>query len=347
MNAASSVLEKALVEPEQFDLVQLIRVLNRHFAQSEHPFELVVEADPMPNNKAGSVSAFELVGQKAIIASSKTSLTSGYSVVPNYIYEELLNAFHDEQYALNDFLNMFNDRYFKIYVRTVEKCHLLLTDELDRYAKSTEYRRNRQQRQQIQLSNCLAQLSALPDEANNKKWLGYSLVLGSANRSLPDLQRVLSDYFSLKVSIESGQLNKYKLEQESWTRLGAANSVENQFNTTRSLQQNTQLGRGFLLGKRCWLPEQRINITVEAESRSQLKFLIEDNAWYLELTQMTRCYLRDKTEIALNLKAPDNWFERIQLSEDIEKTVRLGRGFHLKNSQQNKPVVYLLHLVKD
>ncbi|MCJ8295621.1 MAG: type VI secretion system baseplate subunit TssG [Colwellia sp.] len=342
-----SLIEQALKEPEDFDLVQLVRVLNRHFAKVAKPFELIIEADPMPNNIAAEISHFDLVGQQAIISSSKTSLTSGYSVVPTYIYEELLTAFHDEQYALADFLNIFNDRYFKLYVRTVEKTHLLLTDEIDRYINSASFQQKHHKKSQVQLASCLAQLSALPDELEAKNWLGYSMILGSPNRSLDDLQQVLADYFSLKVSINSGQLNKYKLDQENWTRLGAKKPLNNQRANGQLLPQNNQLGRGFLLGQRCWLSKQRVNITLEAKSQQQLTFLVDDSAWSRELASMTRSYLRDKTEIAIYLKAPDSWFHNIQLSVDIEKTVRLGRGFHLKNSQQNKPVVYLNHLVKD
>ncbi|MCJ8318841.1 MAG: type VI secretion system baseplate subunit TssG [Colwellia sp.] len=342
----SPLLDQALSEPELFDLVPLIRILNRHFAESPKPFELVIEADPMPNNIATEISDFELIDQKAIISSSKTSLTSGYSVVPVYIYEELLTAFHNEQYALTDFLNIFNERYFKLYVRTVQKTHLILTDEIDRYFNSASFQKKYHRRQQVQLTTCLAQLTALPDEPENKNWLGYSMMLGSPNRSLDDLQQVLADYFSLKVTINSGQLNKFKLDQENWTRLGKKNSINGRLNAGCT-QQNNQLGRGFLLGQCCWLSKQRINITITAKSKEQLNFLNDDTAWLRELAHMTRCYLRDKTEIAIYLKAPDSWFKRIQISVDTEKTARLGRGFHLKNSQQNKPVVYLIHLVKD
>ena len=347
MMQQASLIEQVQEYPENFDLVQLVRVLNRHFSKVSKPFELIIEADPMPNNIAAEISDFNLVGQKAIISSSKTSLTSGYSVVPIYIYEELLTAFHEEQYALADFLNIFNDRYFKLYVRTVEKTHLLLTDEIDRYLNSTSFQQKNHKKAQVQLASCLAQLSALPDEVEVKNWLGYSMILGSPHRSLDDLQQVVADYFSLKVSINSGQLNKYKLDQESWTRLGVKKSLNNQDINGKFSEQNNQLGRGFLLGQRCWLSKKRVNITLEAESQEQLKLLVNDSAWSRELANMTRSYLRDKTEIAIYLKAPDSWFHSIQLSVDIEKTVRLGRGFHLKNSQQNKPVVYLNHLVKD
>jgi len=343
----ASLIEQVQKAPEDFDLVQLVRVLNRHFSKVAQPFELIIEADPMPNNIEAEISDFDLIGQKAIISSSKTSLTSGYSVVPIYIYEELLTAFHDERYALADFLNIFNDRYFKLYVRTVEKTHLLLTDEIDRYLNSATFQQKHHKKSQVQLASCLAQLSALPDDLAVKNWLGYSLILGSPNRSLDDLQQVIADYFSLKVSIDSGQLNKYKLDQENWTRLGAKKSLNNQIGNGQILQQNNQLGRGFLLGQRCWLSKQRVNITLEAKSQEHLKFLVDETAWSRELASMTRSYLRDKTEIAIYLKAPDSWFQSIQLSTDIEKTVRLGRGFHLQNSQQNKPVVYLNHLVKD
>jgi len=343
----ASLIEQVRKAPEDFDLIQLVRVLNRHFSKVSQPFELIIEADPMPNNIEAEISDFDLIGQKAIISSSKTSLTSGYSVVPIYIYEELLTAFHDERYALADFLNIFNDRYFKLYIRTVEKTHLLLTDEIDRYFNSATFQQKHHKKSQVQLASCLAQLSALPDELAVNRWLGYSLILGSPNRSLDDLQQVIADYFLLKVSIDSGQLNKYKLEQENWTRLGAKKSLNNHKIDGQVSQQNNQLGRGFLLGQRCWLSKKRVNITLEAKSQEHLKFLVDETAWSRELASMTRSYLRDKTEIAIYLKAPDSWFQSIQLSADIEKTVRLGRGFHLQNSQQNKPVVYLNHLVKD
>jgi predicted component of type VI protein secretion system len=347
MMQQSSLIDRVQQDPESFDLVQLVRVLNRHFSKIAEPFELVIEADPMPNNISTEISDFDLIGQKAIISSSKTSLTSGYSVVPIYIYEELLTAFHEEQYALADFLNIFNDRYFKLYVRTVEQTHLLLTDEIDRYLNSTSFQQKHQKKAQVQLANCLAQLSALPDELDVKNWLGYSLKLGSPNRSLDDLQQVLSDYFSLMVTVDSGQLNKYKLDKENWTRLGRVSSMNNQGSNDRFLQQNNQLGRGFLLGQRCWLSKKRINITLEANSQEKLRFLVDDTAWSRELAHMTRSYLRDKTEIAIYLKAPSKWFQSIKISVDTEKTVRLGRSFQLNNLQQNKPVVYLNHLVKD
>lgn len=343
----ASLIEQIHKAPEDFDLVQLVRVLNCHFSKIAKPFELIIEADAMPNNIEAEISDFDLIGEKAIISSTKTSLTSGYSVVPIYIYEELLTAFHDEQFALADFLNIFNDRYFKLYVRTVEKTHLLLTDEIDRYLNSASFQQKYHKKSQVQLASCLAQLSALPDENAVKNWLGYSLILGSPNRSLDDLQQVLADYFSLKVSVDSGQLNKYKLDQENLTRLGVKKSLNDRKANGQCFQQNNQLGRGFLLGQRCWLSNKRVNITLEAKSQEQLSFLADDSAWSRELASMTRSYLRDKTEIAIYLRAPVSWFQNIQLSLDIEKTVRLGRGFHLKNSQQNKPVVYLNHLVKD
>ena len=334
-----SLIQQAQAQPNKFELVQLIRIINRHLTQSPNPFELIIEADPMPDNLNSQISEFKFIGKKAIISSSKTSLTSGYTVVPVYIYEELLKAFHGEDYALFDFLNIFNDRYFKLFARTQEKTHLLLTDEIDRY-----FKKDRQSHSSVsQLTNCIAQLTGLPDSQKTKKWLGYSLMLGLPNRSLKNLQQMLTDYFGVKVTTYCNFLNKHQLTQESWTRLGPKRNAENASNCG----QNNQLGQGFLLGQRCWLSKQKINITVEAKDQDELQKLVNDTSWYKELADMTRYYLRDKTEIGIFLKAPDIWFKRTKLSSKQDETFCLGRGFHIKSTQQDKPVVYLIHLVKD
>ena len=209
----------------------------------------------------------------------------------------------------------------------------------------------------------MAQLSGLPATSKTRRWLGYGLMLGMPNRSQLSLQQVLADYFSLNLTVRSKALSKYQLSEECWTRLGLPNFSEVKQSELRVSKirnseigyveaeqvraQNNRLGQGFLLGRRCWLSRQKIIITVKPESAVRLKRLIKSSAWYQEMADMSRYYLRDKTEIAIYLKAPDSWFERLQLSSQTSKTVRLGRGFQLKSSRQNKTVVYLIHLEKD
>ncbi len=336
----SPLIEQAIAQPSQFDLVQLIRVINRHLAKAEHPFELIIAADPMPSNSPSQVTEFKWHSDSASILSNETSLTSGNATVPLYIYEALLTAFHQEDYALTDFLNILNDKYFKIFARTVEKSHLLLTDEFDRFF----HHKSQQQNRRVQLSRCIAQLTGLPNTKQAKNWLSYGLVLGRPNRSIHDLQQVLADYFSLNISISCSRLSKHQLTKDSWTRLGRKKSF---VHSTNDVAQNNLLGQGFLLGQRCWLSKQKIKITVEPDNAKQLKMLTNDKDWYHELAQMTRYYLRDKTEVAILLKAPDSWFERTKLSSKSHETICLGRGFHIKNVQQDKPIIYLIHLVKE
>ncbi|MEI6893172.1 MAG: type VI secretion system baseplate subunit TssG [Colwellia sp.] len=349
VDLTTPLITKALAEPEAFSLLQLMRIINRQLANSAQPFQLVIAADPMPNNTANEISDFSWQENRALITSTESSLTSGDAAVPQYIYQALLAAFHQEDYALHDFLNMINDRYFKLYARTIEKTHLLLTDEVDRYF----IRENHPQKPQRALASCIAQLTSLPGLDENKNWLGYSLMLGKPNRSQRDLQQVLSDYFSLSINIKCSKLTKHQLSQENWTRLGVTNkqtvSVNNTDKNTKQSHtgQNNQLGQGFLLGKRCWLAKQKMNITITAQSEEQLQMLSCHDAWYLELAQMSRFYLRDKTPVAIYLQAPEKWFSRSRVSMNTEETVCLGRGFYLPKSCQEQAITYLIHLVKD
>ncbi len=344
LNLKTPLIKKALAEPEAFSLLQLMRIINRQVANSAQPFQLVIAADPMPNNADNEITDFSWIDNSALITSSESSLTSGDAAVPQYIYQALLEAFHHEDYALHDFLNMLNDRYFRLYARTIEKTHLLLTDEVDRYF----VRENHPQKPQRALASCIAQLTSLPTVEENKNWLGYSLMLGKPNRSQRDLQQILSDYFSLSIKIKSSKLSKHQLSQDNWTRLGVMTQQKFTVNRTqKNTGQNNQLGQGFLLGKRCWLAKQKMNITITVQSEEQLKMLSSHNAWYLELAQMCRFYLRDKTPISIYLQAPENWFARSKISINTEETVCLGRGFYMPNQLQDKAITYLIHLVKD
>jgi len=336
--ASNALISSALVEPDKFNLVQLVRVINRYLAKAATPFDLVIEADAMPNNFSGQITALSFEQNKATITSSQTSLSSGNAVVPLYIYETLLTAFHQEQYALTDFLNIFNNRYFKLFARTVEQKHLLLVDEIDRFFQDN----TNQKQQHISLANCIAQIAGLPNNKQTNSWLGYGLILGSPNRSIKSLQQVLCDFFSLAITVKSEPLTQYQLSPQCWTQLGSTKGGDG-----KNTGKNNQLGQGFLLGKKTWLSNQSINITVQVETAQQLQLLTDDNAWFQELAQMTRYYLRDKTELAIYLEAPNKWFKRTVLSNISDKTVRLGRGFHITSSQQDEPIVYLIHLVKD
>lgn len=344
MIEATPLISKAIAQPRAFNLLQVMRIINRHLANSAIPFNLVISADPIPNNNQSQISELTWLGNGAEITTPQSSLSSGEATIPLYVYEALLDAFHKEEYALTDFLNILNDRYYKLYARTVEKSHLLLTDEVDRYFK----RENHPQKAQHALATCISQLTGLPDDPATNNWLGYSLKLGSANRSQADLRQVLSDYFSLSVQIHSSEITKHQLSSDNWTQLSAhKNSDDIYHDVKQDVCKNNQLGRGFLLGQRCWLKKQKMFITISPENAEQLQMLISHNAWYLELAQMTRYYLRDNTHIAIYLKAPDSWFPRSTLSTNAEETVCLGRGFHINSAPQDKDIVYLIHLVKD
>lgn len=334
-----SLMQQANQQPKKFELFQLIRIVNRYTQASNRPFELVVEAEPMPDNARAQVSDFQLLASKAVIRSNKSSLTSGNAAVPMYIYEELLKAFHNEDLALFDFLNIFNDRYFKLYAKTVDKSHLLLSEELDRFAR---YQQQDQGQVHTSLMHCMSNLCALPVNDKTENWAYLGLLLGMGNRSIHNLQQALSHYFQLELKVWSKELNKHQLGQESWSRLGSDNA------DMASLKpQNTQLGMGLLAGQRCWLSRQRIIISVSPTSQQQLLELLENKDWYQQMSDMVRLHLRDKTEISIYLKAPGFWFPPLILSSDPQKTIRLGRGFHLKTTRHHQPIIYLIHLEKD
>ena len=311
----------------EFELVQLLRLVAKHRQQDGFK-RIRIQANPHPHGAERQVDNVMFNAQGVTIAANQTSLSSGSAVVPAYVYEELLSAYHQESFSLSDFLNIFNDRYFKQFAKVKASGHLLLNLELDKQKKLSETRAQT-------LMDSLCQVAGVPNRQQFASWVRHAFGLGLGTRSLPLLKRMLSDYFDFDVSLRVKPVSKYRLAQSECSRLGQKG-------------QNNQLGKGLFLGSRCWVPLRRINVTIRPKNQQELLFLKKDRAWRHELANMVRFYLRDKTEVAVFLKAPGTWYDSARLSSDREQTVRLGRGFHLSGSRLgSEQITNLLHLVKD
>ena len=306
-----------LNQPKQhrIDFIQAIRVL-RQIGRGD---SIQLSAEPMPVGAPAEVVDIELLGSDARVKLGLEALSGAKGVLPDYLYEELLASLHDEEQALSDFLDLFNHRYFQLFQGTLERGNLLLRDEQEQAEQQLLTR--------LPQRECLANLSALPNSsAADTGLLAYSVLLGLKSRSLSGLRQLLSDYFQVQVHVHAVPSTKYRLPENSVSRIGAQGG------------QNNVLGRGCLLGRIGRLNFHRLEVWIEPTERSQFERLKADNQFSKVLRKLTEAYLREVTDLKLYLYVKRAFIAQPVLSSASEAGVRLGEANCL--APQHEPEEY-------
>ncbi|WP_027858904.1 type VI secretion system baseplate subunit TssG [Marinobacterium jannaschii] len=288
----------------QLDFIQAIRLLR----QMGDSGELRLTAEPMPEGDPAEVLAVERLGSETCLKLGLEALSGARGVLPDYLYEELLSSLHDEEQALNDFLDLFNHRYYQLLQGVTEKGNLLLRDEQEQCDSALVTRTAQRQ--------CLTQLSALPQLPDAETGLiGYSLLLGMNLRSLDGLRQLLCDYFELRIHVQATPVTRYRLPASTLSRIGRGGGA-----------QNNRLGQGLLLGRSGEMNFHRLEILVEPADQAQYLSLQSDLQFAARLRQVSEAYLRERSELKLYLYVKRAFIAQPLLSSRPRAGVWLGEA---------------------
>jgi len=214
-------------------------------------------------------------------------LCAAISVMPAPYTEFLLARTKQKDYAMEDFLNIFNHRMISFFYRGWEKYRFFIEYEragedrlsgrlLDLLGLGTEGMRGR---------------GGIPDEA----YLNYVALLARHVRSAASLRQILEDYFGVDVHIQQFA--------GAWRKL----SSENQTCFSGFGGPSERLGVGVVAGDEVWDHHGRIRIALGPMPFEQyLRFLPGQDA-YRELVAWLRFYSNGsyETEVQLVLARKD------------------------------------------
>jgi len=313
-------LNTALQQPYRFEFIQVLRLL-----RSTGQRNIRLCAEPMPNGSAPEVQAVERDGMEYRVRLGLEALSGCCGVVPNYIYEALLAGLHQEDRALEQFLEIFNHRYYQLLAGELESMQLLVREEREQ-AETNSLTRPSQR-------TCLTRLSALPGHREAASdLLHYTVLLGLKVRSLSGLKQLLSDYFQLQVHVSVVQSSSYRLPNTSLTRLGTQNA------------RNNRLGKGLLLGCLGTLNFHRLEVLVEPRNHQEYREVQEDPLFAGRLREIVQAYLREITDLRLYLYVKRAFIKQPVLSARPGIAVRLGEANCL--APQVKPGEYRKILIQ-
>jgi len=297
--------------PERYDFDQAMRLLSAFNRENVHPIKVALSAEVMPTGTASPIEHFSLKNNQAKMRLAVQALSGVKGVIPNYIYEQLLASLHQEDHALKEFLDVFNQRHFELVNKAKNQTWLLLEHE--------------NAPDKVALIRHLASL-----KEQHQHYLQYLPLLGHKSRHLGTMQQMLNDYFSYTIQVSCTATETKLLAPDSLTRIGSSGGF------------NNQLGQGFLLGKYCEAQFSHLSIYLLPNSRAQFNEIKQDQQLAPEIHNLVHHYIRDATPISIYINVKRGYLLQPTLSSNPTEAARLGEVDCLAPQRRPEEMVKIL-----
>ena len=301
---ADHVKTRLLSQPHTFDFVQVIRLLRAMGSQAN----LELSPEVMPYGDASEVTRIRRSDNTLKIKLGLEALSGSKGVIPDYMYAELLNSLHQDDYALQKFIDVFNQRYLELKLHVETNRNMLLKQERDVQAGNVAGRLSQQA--------ALACMFALPNanrEKSDPSMLRHGMALGNKSINLNGLKRLLSNYFSLTVNPVVAPASFYRINTKYQTKLG------------RQQGQNQKLGQGFWLGSTGTQTFKALEINITPKTRSEYLGLLNNSHFASSMKSLVQAYLRESLDIRLYMYVKREYIDEPMLSSQ-KSGLRLGEA---------------------
>ncbi|WP_036817815.1 type VI secretion system baseplate subunit TssG [Photobacterium sanctipauli] len=303
-----SVASHLYAQPEQFEFIQAVRILNQLAQQdgvNPNPSSIKMASDPMPKGMPSEVTGLEKANDQIKLRLGLEALSGCKGVIPDYLYAEMLNSLHQDDQALEQFLGVFNSLYYELLASVEQAGSLLLRDEKDVASSSNAAR--------LTQRSALASMFALPPHHHDASFLRYGLALANKSRSLSGLKRLLCDYFSLDISPQVLPSALYRIRSAHQTKIGWDKG------------QNHQLGKGVVLGAKGEQAFKSLEIFITPRNKDEYLNLLKNTHMANAMKQLVRAYLRESSDPKLYLYVKREYIDSPVLSSG-NSSVRLGEA---------------------
>ena len=207
-------------------------------------------------------------------------LTGPNGVLPEHYTELLLQRIRHRDFALRDFLDLFNHRSISLFYRAWEKYRVAVDWERSRLQERADDETFTQSLRCLvgvgtrQLKNRMAVSDEIP--------LYYAGYFAHRPRSAAALGALLSDYLGMTVQVRPFCGQWLYLDDDDQTRL---------FESASLTEQHQRLGIDAVVGERVWDFNGRFRLRLESLDYRQFVRLMPGGDLLLAVTQLTRLYV--------------------------------------------------------
>jgi type VI secretion system protein ImpH len=295
----TSLIDSLRAEPERFELVQAVRLLERAAVSAARdprfarPGHLGFDHDPRTEVVSlraalelafpvAEIAALDESGPKPQLAVTLLGLNGVSGVLPGFYSQLVLEANRDKNAAPRDFFDMFNHRALSLFVRAAHKYRLPLAYESGEAVGANTF--------------AAALLSlvglGLPSLQQRQPVSDDTLVFysGHFGRNLPTasaLQQVLAEYFERPVTIQQFQGRWISWPQSEQTQLGSTPPVQ----IVHATSAYATLGTDAVLGSRVWDVQGSFRVRIGPLDYEQFRTFLPDGEHMRELAALARSYV--------------------------------------------------------
>lgn len=213
-------------------------------------------------------------------------LTGPSGVLPTHYTRQMLGRIRERDFALRDFLDLFNHRSISLYYRAWEKYRFPVAYERYRLAATPD--------QDDLFTRALYSVVGLGTEhlrgrlsIDDEAVLYYGGHFAHDGRCAQSLERMLCDYFELPVEVRQFQ--------GQWLYLGPQDrSVLPSYEHPQGL--NCRLGVNLVVGERVWDVQGKFRLRIGPLSYKQFQRFMPTGVQLQTVTEMTRLYVGPEFE---------------------------------------------------
>jgi len=321
-------------EPFRFHFFQAVRLLERMDPEHESVGKFVPLANEVVRFSSHQTTTFPASeiqtlsfreGKPPKMTVNFMGLTGPLGLLSAYYTEYIIERVRRKDYALRDFLDIFNHRAISLFYQGWKK-----------------YRSNITQKNvgPNQLSSQLLALVGLGtpglqgrQAVEDETFVHYAGLFSQHPRSALALEQILSDYFGVAVAVEQFAGAWYKLDRSSQSSLDDSGG------------STGMLGFGAVLGDEVWDQQSVVRIRMGPLSLSQYLDLLPTGTAWEPLRSLVKFYFNDQLDFEVQLVLRSDETPRCELGSMDVNAPRLGWTTWAKtNEMERNPEETILRL---
>ncbi|EDM68949.1 hypothetical protein PE36_20130 [Moritella sp. PE36] len=318
-----SILGSLRCAPYKFELPQAVQLVKHHAAKLGARPELDFITHLLPSyHQSDIVEVQQYTDNSWHFTCDLPALSGSQGVMPRYNYSEALReSFEQGNSALVDFLDGFNNRYFRLYCQTETKNNIVIQAEEERFSW------NRHHKSLTTMLSSLAGDTSINTALPQGHLIQYSGLMGSKVTCLTTLKHLLADYFGYEFEVDHGDIEYQPLLGCCLTHLGATG-------------QNNQLGFDALLGKSAVTAFQQLDVKVKPNHQN-FEQLNKNKVLSDAIDAFIRHYMGSNIKINLAMKVAGQQLPACQLTRDASYGVRLSQSARLASTEITQQYVVM------
>lgn len=268
-----------------------------------------------PPSSIREIAQPKRAGQPADMTVAFMGMTGIQGVLPRHYTELLFERVAAKDFALRDFLDLFNHRMISLFYRAWEKHRCLVGFEQSLSGRASD-----------RVATYLWALMGLGTKGIRERLSGvdrvllrYAGAIAQKPRSANALQQVLSDHFNVPVTIQQFLGLWLQIEEEDQTRLGGRGN-------------NNQLGQTSVLGTKAWDQQAKFKVRVGPLGYEEFSSLLPSGQSYPVLVNLTKFFAGPDLDFNVNLVCNAQEVPHCRLRETESYVPRLGWTTWLKTT---------------